>query len=202
MRSCWRKGCRDGTRDGEEAPERGGGCLGWRQEAEGVSGQFGWMGRGPSKMENGLGQARTLMLWLQGLCPMISALLPASSNPNTPQGTSSFSQPEMPCPCPSPLALSHLFPCIHPSHPSSRSPPSARSGKLSYPDVHPPSSWVPKKIVSWKIGFFSTPSPRLPKAQSRHTYQQLACFKVPSPQCFVVGCCDNSGNKTTSIGSS
>lgn len=59
---------------------------------------------------------------------------------------------------------------IHPSHPSRRSPPSAGSGKLSFPGACLPSSWVPEKILlSWEIGFFShpTPSPRLPKAHSR-----------------------------------
>lgn len=151
---------------------------------------------------------RTRMLWSRGLCPMASALLPASSNPNAPQKRDSFPQPEIPHPLPSPS--SHFFPCVPPSHPSSRSLPSR---KFSFPDACPPSSLVPEKILlSWKtvFSFHQGSSPRLPKAHSRpraavpplerwHAYQQLACFKVPSPQCFVIGCCSNSGNKTPSI---
>lgn len=112
--------------------------------------------------------------------------------------------------CHDPLSPPHPT-CIAPS---SRSPPPACSSKLSFPDAHPPPSWAPEKILlCWKTGFSShpLPRPRLPEAQRdpghRHlhwagpAYQQLACFKVPGPQSFVVGRRSNSGNNMTSRGS-
>ena len=35
--------------------------------------------------------------------------------------------------------------------------------------------------------------------RAEHTYQQLACFNVPSPHCFVIRCCNDSGKKMTRV---
>lgn len=66
MRSCWGKSTGNGIGDPDEMLEQGQ-AAGDSAEERGISGQFGWMGGGPSKMKNKWGRAQTLMLWPRGL---------------------------------------------------------------------------------------------------------------------------------------
>lgn len=102
----------------------------------------------------------TLLLGPCGLCPMASALLPASSSANTPQGrvSSPFSPVHFPRPgTPRLLPPPPLLP-VCPSFPPSKQPSSGCRRKLSFPDTRPPSSGVSEKILSWKPGLSSHPT--------------------------------------------